>query len=96
MAVIQDTQIVTNYVQSRAGVEKLEKRIDIRGLYANDAADWLSRFKKKKPIESFVKYWQHMCSISIVMPAGIVDLKVRAFNPEDAARIAQGVVNLSA
>jgi capsular polysaccharide transport system permease protein len=95
IAVIQDTQIVTNYVQSRAGVEKLEKRIDIRGLYANDAADWLSGFKKKKPIESFVKYWQHMCSISIVMPAGIVDLKVRAFTPEDAARIAQGIVDIS-
>jgi capsular polysaccharide transport system permease protein len=95
MAVIQDTQIVTNYVHSRAGVERLEKRIDIRDLYSTDAADWLSRFKKKKPIESFVKYWQHMCSISIVMPAGIVDLKVRAFNAQDAARIAQGVVDLS-
>jgi capsular polysaccharide transport system permease protein len=95
LAAIQDTQIVTNYVESRAGVEKLEKRIDIRGLYSNDAADWLSRFNKKKPIERFVKYWQHMCSLSIVMPAGIVDLKVRAFTPGDAARIAQGVVDMS-
>jgi len=95
MAVIQDTQIVTNYVQSRAAVERLEKLIDLRSLYSTDAADWLSRFKKKKPIESFVKYWQHMCSISIGMPAGIIDLKVRAFTPEDAARIAQGVVDIS-
>jgi capsular polysaccharide transport system permease protein len=95
MAVIQDTQIVTNYVQSRAGVEKLEKQVDIRGLYANDAADWLSRFKEKKSIESFVKYWQNMCSISISMSSGIIDLKVRAFTPEDAARIAQGVVDIS-
>jgi capsular polysaccharide transport system permease protein len=95
MAVIQDTQIVTSYVQSRAGVEKLEKRIDIRGLYSNDATDWLSRFKKKKPIESFVKYWQNMCSISIGISSGIIDLKVRAFTPEDAAHIAQGVVDIS-
>jgi capsular polysaccharide transport system permease protein len=95
MAVIQDTQIVTNYVQSRAGVEKLDKLIDIRDLYSTDAADWLSRFNKKKPIERFIKYWQSMCSISIGLSSGIVDLKVRAFSPEDAARIAQGVVDMS-
>jgi capsular polysaccharide transport system permease protein len=95
MAVIQDTQIVTNYLESRAAVERLEKLIDIRRLYSTDDADPLSRFKKNKPIESFVKYWQHMCAVSIGMPSGIIDLKVRAFTPEDAARIAQGVLDIS-
>ena len=95
MAVIQDTQIVTNYVQSRAAVEKLEKLVDIRRIYSTGEADRLSRFEPKKSIESFVKYWRHMCAISIQMPSGIIDLKVRAFTPEDAARIAQAVLDIS-
>ena len=59
MAVIQDTQIVTNYVASRDALEKLEKKVDIRQLYSTTAADWLSRFNSEKPIEKFVKYWAY-------------------------------------
>jgi capsular polysaccharide transport system permease protein len=95
VAVIQDTQIVTNYVESRAALEKLEKLIDIRSLYSTDEADFLARFKADRPIEKFLKYWQSMCSVSIQMPSGVVVLKVRAFTPEDAARIAGAVINIS-
>jgi capsular polysaccharide transport system permease protein len=95
LAVIQDTQIVTNYIESRAALEKLEKAIDIRGLYSTTEADPLSRFKADRPIEKFLKYWLKMCAVSIEMPSGIVVLKVRAFKPEDAARIASAVVAIS-
>jgi capsular polysaccharide transport system permease protein len=47
MAVIQDTQIVTNYVESRDALEKLEKKVNIRDLYSTTAADWFSRFDAK-------------------------------------------------
>jgi capsular polysaccharide transport system permease protein len=95
IAVIQDTQIVTNYIESRAALEKLEKLIDVRRLYSTEDADRFSRFQANKPIEKFVRYWQKMCSISIQMPGGIVVVKVRAFTPRDAATIAQAVVNIS-
>lgn len=95
VAVVQDTQIVTNYIESRAALEKLEKLIDVRNLYSADQADPLSRFKANQPIEKFLKYWRKMCLVSIQMPAGIVVLKVRAFRPEDAAHIASAVVSIS-
>ncbi len=95
VAVIQDTQIVTNYIESRAALENLQQLVNIRRLYSNDAIDWLSRFNAEKPIENFVKYWQKMCSVSIQMPSGIVVVKVRAFTPEDAVRITQSVVSIS-
>ena len=88
LAILQDTQIVTNYIHSRAAVERLDERIGLRSLYGDDKADWLSRFDPKRPIESFVKYWSKVSSASIKMPGGIVDLSVRAFTPEDAKRIA--------
>jgi capsular polysaccharide transport system permease protein len=95
ISVIQDTQIVTNYIESRAAVEKLETTINLRKLYSGDGADWFARFNPNKPIEKLVKYWQHMVDISIKMPSGIVEFKVRAFTREDSARIAQAVLDLS-
>ncbi|HWG05772.1 MAG TPA: lipopolysaccharide biosynthesis protein [Beijerinckiaceae bacterium] len=95
IAIIQDTQIVTNYIGSRAAVEKLDQTIGLRNLYANPDADRLSRFNPSKPIEKFVRYWQGMAGVSISLPAGIVDLKVRAFTPQDAAKIASAVLDMS-
>ena len=48
ISAIQDTQIVTNYIESRAAVEKLETKIDVRRLYSVPNADWLSRFNPTK------------------------------------------------
>lgn len=95
IAIIQDTQIVTNYIHSRAAVEKLEHTIGLRRLYATAKADRWSRFDPSQPIESFVHYWNGMASVSIGMPAGIVDLKVRAFTPQDAKKIASAVLKIS-
>ncbi len=36
-----------------------------------------------------------MSDVSIIMPAGIVDLKVRAFTPEDARAIGDSVLVIS-
>jgi capsular polysaccharide transport system permease protein len=95
IAIIQDTQIVVNYIHSRAALEKLENTINIRGLYSTSRADRLSRFDSSRPIEKFVRYWQHMADVSISLPAGIVDLKVRAFTPEDATKITLAVLDIS-
>ena len=93
LAMIQDTQIVVNYIQSRAAVEKLDKDVDLRSLYSRSEADWFSRFDSRKPIERFVKYWKSMSSAAILMPAGIIDLKVYAFTPQDARTIADAALN---
>ncbi len=89
MAIIQDTQIVVNYLHSRAAVEVLDQAAHIHDRYSRPEIDWLSRFDPEKSIEKFVKYWQKMSDASIKMPAGIVELKIRAFSPEDAQAIAQ-------
>lgn len=95
ITIIQDIQIVTNFLQSRAAVEKIQQKVDLRGKYSSDTADWFARFDPKKPIEKFVRYWQKMISVSIKLPGGIVDFRVRAFTPEDARDIAQAALEVS-
>jgi capsular polysaccharide transport system permease protein len=93
--IVQDTQVVTSYIQSRAMVERLESQVGLRDSYTLESIDWWARFRKNKPIEKFVDYWEKMSGTSIAFPSGIVTLTVRAFSPEDAKRIADAVVRLS-
>lgn len=95
LQIIQNTQIVANYVHSRAIVEELEKRIKLRTLYAPAKADFLAAFRQDEPIERLVKYWKKMSRVNIEMPAGIVHVVVYAFDADDAQLIAKTVVDLS-
>ena len=94
VSIIQDTQIVVNHLNSRAAVEALEQQTNLRAKYSDPSIDWLSRFNATKPIEKLVRYWSGMIDASIKMPAGIVEVKVRAFNPNDALAIAQGTLSI--
>ena len=92
--ILQDTQILTNFIQSREMVDKLEQRVGLRALYSPAGADWLARFNRKKPVERLVKYWKKVASASVKLPGGLVKFSVRAFSPEDAKRVADATVDI--
>lgn len=93
--IIQDTQVVTNYVGSRAMVEHLQKVAALNEAYTTDQADFYTRLKPGEPIEQVSKYWRDMTHANVQMPGGIVVLTVRAFRPEDAMRLTNAVVDAS-
>jgi capsular polysaccharide transport system permease protein len=93
--VIQDTQIVTNYIGSRALVEHLSARARMLERYSAPEADFHARLDPHEPIERIVRYWRSMVHTGIEMPGGIVVLSVRAFRPDDAVGLANAVVEAS-
>jgi len=93
--IIQDTQIVTNFISSRAMVEALEQQLNIRSVYQSLAVDWISRLGNDATYEEFLEYWNKMTSTSISPSSGIVTVKVRAFSATDAQRILTAVVSSS-
>lgn len=95
VTVIQDTQIVTNFLESRAAVEQLQEKLDLRRRFSLPGVDFLSRFDPEKPIEKLVRYWGRQISVSTKLPSGIVQFKVRAFTPEDALAIARETNQIS-
>lgn len=93
--IIQDTQVVTDFIGSRAMVDELEKEIGFRAIYSRDHVDWWARLNPEKPIEKVVKFWHKMAGARIEMPGGIVELSIKAFRPEDAVTVAKAVVAAS-
>jgi capsular polysaccharide transport system permease protein len=89
LEIVQDTQIVINYFQSRAIIETLQSEIDIIGMFSRPEVDYFSRLDPEKPIERVLRYWKWMIDSNVQLPSGIVTVSVRAYTPQDAARIAR-------
>lgn len=90
----QDSLVVVDYIQSRAIVEKLDALVDLRGMYSRPEVTWLERFDPADPIEKLTRYWKKMAVVT-VETSGIVNLRLRAFRPDDALRIGQATLDLS-
>jgi capsular polysaccharide transport system permease protein len=95
ITIIQDTQIIANYIRSRAMVEELQERIDLRRIYGSRTIDWFARFDSEKPIERLLDYWKSVVDVSIQLPGGIVIVTIKAFSPEDALLVGRTVLELS-
>ncbi len=95
LEIVQDTQIVLNYFQSRTIVETLQAEIDIIGMFSRPEVDYFSRLDPEKPIEKVLRYWKEMIDAEVQLPSGIVKLSVRAYTPQDAVTIARSVLEAS-
>jgi len=93
--ILQDTQILVNYLESRAIVEALQSEVDIIGMFSRPEIDYFSRLDPQDPIEDVVSYWKSMIDVGVLLPAEIVNVEVRAFTPGDAFRIARAVLEAS-
>lgn len=94
--VVQDTLITSEYTQSRAIIEEVEKTLpSLRAMFATPAADWFSRWDNEEPVEEFVKYWRHHVRSTVDKQSGVVLVKVSAFTAEDSLAIARAVLAAS-
>ena len=95
LLIVQDTQVIMNYMQSRSMVEALDKSVKFESLYQDKSIDWFSRLKRDQPIEKVLKYWKAHMGTKVQVPAGIVEFTVRAFTPEDAVKVADAAIDSS-
>jgi capsular polysaccharide transport system permease protein len=91
----QDTQIVADYIRSRAMVEALGKNLDLRKIYSSDNVDYFSRFDRTDSIEDLEKYWRKRVDTKIETLSGIVSVDVRAFTPNDSLALGSRILELS-
>jgi capsular polysaccharide transport system permease protein len=92
---VADSYIVQEFVLSREMVERLERSIGVRAIYAHPDADWYARFPQEKPVEEFMDYWRSMVNVEFDHYSSIISLEVRAFTARDAEIVAAAVVRES-
>jgi len=87
--------VVTDYLVSRQAAEELQRRLDVKQLYAKPSGDFWARFDPKQPLEKFVAYWKSMVFATYDPVTGIAAVEVRAFSADDAYDIASTMVTLA-
>jgi len=88
----QATGMLATYIRSEAILRDLENEITLRERYAAPHGDFFSRFDHTKPIEDFAKYFWWKLTVSEEVSSGILGVKIRAFSPEDAVAVANGIL----
>ncbi len=91
----QDTQIIANYVSSRAMIDKLESQLELRAMFSRGDSDWWASFNPARKAEDFEKYWRRQIDASIDQQSSIITLTVRAFKPEDAYVLVNKIIENS-
>ncbi|MFO1124759.1 MAG: hypothetical protein U1E25_05365 [Methylocystis sp.] len=92
---MQDTQVLVNFIRSRAMVEALDRKISLRALFSRPGVDYFSSFDPDDPVEELEKYWKRQVDASVDLMSGIISVHVRAFTPQDSLAISQSIAETS-
>lgn len=87
-----DSDVLFEFIQSQELVAQIDEELDLRSVYSEyHATDPVFGLKPGASIEDLVGFWQRMVQISYAPGTGLISLRVFAFAPEDAQRIAQSI-----
>jgi capsular polysaccharide transport system permease protein len=98
-AVSEDTFVVHDYLMSRDAVRRLEQEDDLRNLLSRPEGDLITRFPGvwfwRKDFEALYNAYARFVSVEIDNGSGVSTLQVKAYRPEDAQRVARGLLTFS-
>src|SRR4051812_15358 len=90
-----ESQIVVQYLTSRAIVDELGTTLNLRRMFSPPHADWWARLSLPAPIETLVQYWKGQIDPFYDPANGTVTVRVRAFSAGDALELARAIVGAS-
>jgi capsular polysaccharide transport system permease protein len=92
-----DTEILYDFIQSQQLVAAMNDQLDLKSLYECDPGvlDLVFCLKGDSTIEDLVAFWSRMTKISYDGGAGILEVEVRAFDPDEAVTLADEMFRLS-
>lgn len=87
---------VRDFMQSADAIVALkQKGIDVAALYTSSDADWFSRLTPAQPqSEDLLEYYRSRVHVDFDEQSGMTKIRVRAFAPKDAQRIAVALIAL--
>jgi capsular polysaccharide transport system permease protein len=96
LAMINDSEIVVQYLKSRQVIDDIAAAgIDLDRIYAQQDNDLLAHLSPNATAEERQRYWRHVVDPFFDLTNGIVSVQVRAFQPQDAQRVASKVLELA-
>jgi len=94
--IVQDTQIVTNFITSHEMLDVFrDQGVSLRAIFGDRSIDWWARLPDDATAEEIKEYWERMVTVSVSASSGIVTVKVKAFSADTSATLTKEVVKAS-
>jgi capsular polysaccharide transport system permease protein len=86
-----DINVLFDFIRSQRIVEIIDARLDLRRIYNLHPDDGYFSLGEDASIEDLLAYWRRMVTVDLTS-AGIIEVRVNAFTPEDAHAIAEEIL----
>lgn len=91
-----DSDILYEFISSQELVRSIDSNIDLRTIFSRHAEqDPLLSFDTDGTIEDLTAFWQRMVRVSYDSGSGLIELRVLAFAPQEAQKIAELIYDKS-
>ncbi len=90
-----DAHVVIDYIQSAGAIETLRRRYGFDQAYSRFSMDPTAYLAPRAAMEWAAPYWRHKIKAVYDGTADTITVSVRAYRPQDALRLAQGVLQAS-
>lgn len=87
-----ESTILYEFIRSQRMVELVDKELDLRAMYSRPTFDPVFAFDPEGSIEALENYWGRMVQPHFDSSSGLLELRVLAFDPDDARRIAAEII----
>lgn len=89
-----DTDILYEYIRSQQMVRAVSEEIDLRDIYAVEGDPFFSLGEDAR-IEAMWEYWQSMVKVFYDRGSGLIEVRVLAFDAQDAQNVARVIYDQS-
>src|SRR5712671_7678248 len=88
---VDDTAVVLDFIMSRDAVRKLEQQDDLRAIFGRPEGDFVTRFPGvllRSDFEALFRRYDLFVSVDMDNTSGVTSLRVKAYRPGDAQKVA--------
>ncbi|MCM2435387.1 RkpR, polysaccharide export protein [Agrobacterium rosae] len=87
-----DSYMLLDYIRSERMIEAVSETIDLEQAFARRGADFFYAMAPGQPIEDRLEYWKNMVKVNYDHTSSILNLSVKAFDPQTAQAIASAII----
>lgn len=89
----EDAMYLQEYILSYDMLDYLDKKLNLKKMYQNKKIDFIQRLSSDASHEDFLKYYKrHIVDVKYDDISSILTIKVYAFNPDDAKKINEAIL----
>jgi capsular polysaccharide transport system permease protein len=91
----KDADVLNEYIRSQELVSYLDSELDLRMIWSKPDNDPVFAFREDGSIEDLHSYWNRMVTIYYDASTGLIEVRVKAFEAQDAQDIAVSIIEQS-